>query len=362
MLNNETWLAHSHFQNFYDIHLKPWVKNLGWVSELLDHLKRNSGWVVMGPAKIGLIDYIDIVEAEDSFKKIYCYHGGTWKHIYGPILFVFRKTHSEAHIVGYAIPKDYQVDLEADPWTWDNLTIIDCDPEAATFVARTPMVDKKTYPVFFLSNGETNAEVNWNRLLHVHPHAIRVDRVPGGRHAAFMKMAELAGDSPRFFVVTAKNWVTKPEIFHYTSSGDSNHIVFGAKNMSNGLENGHMGIVLYDTEMVKKTPKDFGLDFTQWNKTTYVPIIASEATFATTPFEAWRTAFRECVKLGLAKDQSVLPIWENYAYGPFSDSVLLGAREAKEFLQQCDYDEEIAQHSEDWDWLKQVWFTPRHSH
>lgn len=354
MLNNETWLAHSAFQSFYNITLKPWVKNLGWVSELFDHLNRNSGWVMMGNAKIGLLDYIDIVEADDSVKKLFCYHGGTWKHIYGPILFVFRKTSEEAHIVGYAIPKGLEIDLEADPWTWDNLTIIDCDAESATFVARTPLIDDKSYPVIFLSNGETNAEVNWNRLQHVCPTAIRVDRVPGGRHAAFMKMAELVGDSKRFFVVTAKNWVTKPEIFKYWvgDETDSSHVVFGSKNMSNGLENGHMGIVLYHTDSVKKTPKDFGLDFTQWNKTTYIPIIASEATFATTPFEAWRTAFRECVKLRVSNNTSLLSVWENYATGPYAEFVLRGANDAKKFMQEH---ADKAQLSEDWKWLEQVY-------
>lgn len=360
MLNNETWLAHSDlFNKHWIVETKHWVRSLGWFTDFIDTVKDSKGWAQAGDKELTTFDYIDIIDAPNSENKLYlCKNGVTWDHISGPIIFVVRKDANLLYIAGWAGDKKDIIKakkVSADPWEWPDKMIVEVDPIVALHTLKINRTEKdKQVPVFFVSNGEANAEENWEHLVKLNPKVVRIDGIDG-RRKMFHRCVDLAGDAKQFFVVTAKNYITDASVFDYPVEKTTDaHIIFHAKNMSNRLQYGHMGVVCYNSNLVLNTPEDFGLDFTQYSKTVTVPRTVSEATFATSPYEAWRTAFREVVKLTLQKDNDLwLDRWLAFAEGENSDWVMKGARDGHEFALENINDKKMLRNSESWDWLKQ---------
>ncbi len=359
---NSTWLAHSDlFTQHWIIETKSWVRALGWFTQFEQAAKDSLGWAQYGDHELSLLDYVNIVDAVHSEKKLYKYDTGIWTHIEGPILFVVRKSENESYIAGWAGPKKLIDALKKktdNPWDWEGINVVEVMPSSATYVLEK--TNAKKLPVIFASNGETNAEENWHHLLKLCPRAVRIENIDGRRNM-FLRAAELAKDASHFFLITGKNFVTDKTVFDYIPDHTvpSAHIMFQAKNMSNRLEYGHMAIGCYNTAIVKSTPKHFGLDFTEYGKIYHIPRTVSEARFATSEYEAWRTAFRECVKLVLKEDsdqvKSWLNRWASFAEGEFSDWVLLGAEQGIQFAQENRNNPEVLQNTENWDWLKQYY-------
>jgi hypothetical protein len=325
-------------------------------------VQSDDGWLLFGDAQISPVDYVNIVDAKDSETTLYMYHEGKWTYMGGPILFVIEKNQEETYIAGWAGDRkkllDYKKKYDT-PWDWPGINVVKIQPTVAK--PHTTVGDKRTYmknfPVFFLTNGETNAEENWNHLKRVCPRAERIDGI-SPRRDAFLKCAELANSAPYFFAVTGKNKITDPSVFDYVpdSTVPTAHIIFQARNMSNGLEYGHMAVGCYNTQIIKNTPLNFGLDLTEYGKIYPIPMTVSDAHFATTPYEAWRTAFRETVKLTL-KDTPMssewLQRWRSHAEGLHADWVLQGASDGHAYaLAHKDNKTELLK-TERWDWLQE---------
>lgn len=361
MLNNESWLAHSDlFKKYWIVETKPWVRNLGWFGDYMETVKDADGWAQAGEKELSVFDYVQIVDQPLAEKKLYrCINGVSWEHISGPVLFVVRKDSEQVFIAGWAGERKIieKMKKESDnPWEWSEKMIVEVNPASAIpTVSVTKRQRNKKVPVFFVSNGESNADENWKHLTRLYPNAIRVDKIDG-RRKMFHRCVELAGDATQFFVVTGKTYVTDLNVFNYPVETINNaHIVFHAKNMSNRLQYGHMGIVCYNSNLVLNTPANFGLDFTQYSKTVTIPITASEAYFATTPFEAWRTAFREAVKLSMSDStdaQLWLDRWTAFAEGQNADWVIKGAEEGVQFAEQHKNNPDELQNTVDWNWLQ----------
>jgi hypothetical protein len=131
--------------------------------------------------------------------------------------------------------------------------------------------------------------------------------------------------------------------------------MFQAKNMSNGLEYGHMAIGCYNKSLILETPENFGLDLTEYGKIYPIPLTVSEAHFATSEYEAWRTAFREAVKLTL-KDTDIankwLSRWLTNADGEYADWVLRGATDGNVYALEYKNNTDELLKTERWDWLE----------
>lgn len=368
MLNNETWLAHSDlFKQYWLIETKSWVRSLGWFTDFIETVTDARGWAQAGDKELTAMDYVDIIDAKGSERKLYrCIDGTTWEHISGPVIFVVRKDEEQVFIAGWAgerkvIEKAKKV--SDDPWEWPEKMIIEVDPVAALHTLKVPRTQRKdATPVFFASHGETNAEENWEHLVKLCPRAVRIDGIQG-RRKMFQRCVDLANGASQFFVVTGKNYVTDATVFDYPVDSIPNaHIIFQAKNMSNRLEYGHMGVVCYNSNLVLNTPANFGLDFTQYSKTVTIPRTVSEAMFATTPYEAWRTAFRESVKLTVNYSSDAhlwLDRWLAFAEGPHAEWVLTGAKEGNEYALQNKDDKDALRNTVDWAWLE-TYFEENH--
>jgi hypothetical protein len=359
MLNNESWLLHSDlFKKHWIIETKSWVRNLGWFSEVIHKSKIDNGWLLFGDFNISIMDYVNIIDGPGAEKILYTNVSNQWTYIKGPVLFVIRKSEDEVYIAGWAGDKKQLQELKKkydNPWDWPEINTIEVNPSAVTNGIFQKSLEK--FPVFFLTNGESNAEENWEHLKKVCPRAERVDGV-SPRREAFLKCAELAYTSPYFFVVTGKNWITDSSIFNYTpdNSVPNAHIMFQAKNMSNGLEYGHMAVGCYNTSIVLNTPENFGLDFTEYGKIYPIPLTVSKANFATSPFEAWRTAFRETVKLTL-KDTEISNKWLNHwvsvAEGDNYEWVLRGAKDGNQYALSNKDNTDNLLNTERWNWLQE---------
>lgn len=215
--------------------------------------------------------------------------------------------------------------------------------------------------IVFISNGESNAEQNWNYLQSLvnTKAANRLVRVDGvnGRVAAYRAAAE-ASNTPWFFAVFAKlevepsfDWSWQPDRMQ-----EPKHYIFHAKNPVTGLEYGHMAMIAYNKKLVLENTAP-GLDFTLDQAHEVVPILSGTAVYHASAWMCWRTAFRECIKLRHSlpdvENEYRLDVWlntnlTNDSYGEWSR---IGAADAVEYYESVGGDFEQLRYSYDWAWL-----------
>jgi hypothetical protein len=169
-----------------------------------------------------------------------------------------------------------------------------------SYIDRTQrhLYDEQPLDIVFIDNGEPMAEYNWLQLPQttVSNCIHRSSRV-AGRVAAYHAAAELS-TTPWFFAVFAKlevdenfDWVWQPDRMQ-----EPKHYIFHARNPVNGLIYGHQAMIAYNRQLVLENTGT-GLDFTLDSAHEVVPIISGTARYDASPWMAWRTAFRECIKL-----------------------------------------------------------------
>lgn len=208
--------------------------------------------------------------------------------------------------------------------------------------------------IVFISYDETNADENFAVLKSKFPRAKRLHGVDGMVNA--IKQAAECSETDYFYAVFAKTQIS--DTFKFNFSPDylkvPSHYLFHGRNMSNGLEYGTLGVTMYNCKLVIEAT-EWGVDFTTSFPVEVVPELSALGYFATDPYRAWRTAFRECTKLqSKCIDRQVdietnyrLNVWTSHAEGPFADWVLQGARDGVEFANSG---EDIMQIN-DWNWL-----------
>ena len=213
--------------------------------------------------------------------------------------------------------------------------------------------------IVFIDNGEPNAEENYQHLKWTAERAndIKIHRSSGvtGRVAAYQAAAELS-TTPWFFAVFAKlrvdegfDWAWQPDRLQ-----ESKHYIFHARNPVNGLEYGHQAMIAYNKKLVLANAGD-GLDFTLDQAHEVVPILSGTAEYAYTPWMAWRTAFRECIKLRASADveskyrlDKWLTVDLTHSNGEYS---IFGAQDAVEYYEAVAGDFAELKRSYDWAWL-----------
>jgi hypothetical protein len=215
--------------------------------------------------------------------------------------------------------------------------------------------------IVFISNGETNAEQNWtvleNRIINLETN--KLHRIEGvkGRAAAYHAAAR-ASTTPWFFAVFAKlevepgfDWSWQPDRMQQPK-----HYIFHARNPVNGLVYGHQAMIAYNRQLVLANDGTGGLDFTLDDAHEVVPVISGTAHYANSAWVAWRTAFREVLKL-----RHSLPDVENeYRLQQWlkpnnSDDYVkwshLGAEDAVEYYESVGGDFAALKKSYEWAWL-----------
>ena len=219
--------------------------------------------------------------------------------------------------------------------------------------------DEQPLDIVFIENGEPNALDNLRALSSAtasRDNRVVVSRGVTGRVAAYHAAAEMS-TTPWFFAVFAKlkinpefDWSWQPDRMQ-----EPKHYIFHAYNPITGLTYGHQAMIAYNKKLVLGNTGS-GLDFTLDSAHEVVPILSGTADYAYTPWMAWRTAFRECVKLcgqtdveseyRLRKWLEVIPLAT-----PNAEWSRWGAEDAVEYYKEVNGDIEQLRKSYDWAWL-----------
>ena len=225
--------------------------------------------------------------------------------------------------------------------------------------------------VFLLSYDEDFADEHFEILKMFVPMARRVHGIEG----IFQAHQECARQSKtsHFYVVDADavieegfdfKFVPSPDIEAYWHVPETDCIhIWMARNPINGMTYGYGGIKMF--------PKDAVLNATCTNvdmtTSLQLPIVIQEqvsniTAFNTDPFNTWKSAFRECVKLASRQmvgsyekvDDKRLDTWCTVgADKHLGKWCLLGAQQGKEYGLSYKHDQEAISKINDFDWLRQ---------
>jgi hypothetical protein len=220
----------------------------------------------------------------------------------------------------------------------------------------------KPYDIVFISYNEPNADKNFENLKKRFPRAKRVHKVKG-IHQAHIEAAKLV-DTVMFWVVDGDAEIF--EDFHFDHEvgvyeRDIVH-VWRCQNPVNKLIYGYGGVKLLPTGLTLNmdlSKPDMTTSIS--NKFKAVKILSNSTTFNTDPFNTWKSAFRECVKLSSKiidrqKDAETLErlnVWctvgEDQPFGRYS---IEGAIEGKSYGEQNRSNLEEIKKINDFDWLQ----------
>lgn len=216
--------------------------------------------------------------------------------------------------------------------------------------------------IVFISYDEPDADKNWKIL---HDRFARAQRVHGVQ--GMEKALEAAADvstTPWYYAVFAKTKLH--ESFDFTFVPDymqrPKHYIFNCHNTVNGLEYGHMGVVMYNCKGIKYQNQqgDFGLDYTLSFPHESVPLLSCYGNFDQSPYHTWRTAFRESAKLAYFESVNStidgayrLNIWRTRAQGEHAIWSLRGAEDGVDFFASAQGQLEVLKQSFQWQWLRE---------
>ena len=278
-------------------------------------------------------------------------------------------------------------------WRTETKTIVPLSPGATSVIVPKiaagdiktqlydyPYIDKtqrilreQPLDIVFISNGENNAENLYQHLVNcvggnfLSDRGYRIKRVENvkGRVAAYHAAAR-ASTTPWFFAVFAKlevntkfSWDWQPDRMQ-----QAKHYIFHAGNPVNGLVYGHQAMIAYNRQLALENT-GVGLDFTLDQAHEVVPILSGTAMYAETPWMAWRTAFREALKLRASlpdvENEYRLKVWlkedsGTIAHGHWSHK---GAQDAVEYYEEVKGDPTELRKSYEWAWLATYAFVKR---
>ena len=224
--------------------------------------------------------------------------------------------------------------------------------------------------IVFISNGEPNAGSNYLQmqmfLANSSKNTNKVHHSAGvnGRVAAYQTAAKLS-TTPWFFAVFAKlevdpkfNWTWQPDRMQQPK-----HYIFHAYNPVNGLTYGHQAMIAYNKNMVLENA-GAGLDFTLDQPHEVVPVLSGVANYNETPWTAWRTAFREVLKLKASlpdvESEYRLNMWlSNAGEAKNAEWSQWGAEDAVEYYDQVAGNFADLKKSYEWSWLSSYAFMRR---
>jgi hypothetical protein len=233
------------------------------------------------------------------------------------------------------------------------------------FVSKKEIPDKifeERYDIIFISYNESNADENWLNLSTRFPYAKRVHGV-NGIHNAHIQAATIS-TTCMFWVIDGDSQIVEDFNFDYVVDPWDRDAVFvwKSENPINGLSYGNGG--------VKLLPKllTMDLDVSTIDMTTSISKkfnsideVSNLTVFNTDPFNTWKSAFRECIKLSSKiidgqvdkETETRLNVWctvgIDQLYGEYA---IKGANDGKEFGAKYANDTTELSKINDWQWLE----------
>ncbi len=219
-----------------------------------------------------------------------------------------------------------------------------------------------TYDIVFISYNEPNADSNYEKLTNRFPHAKRIHGVKG-IHQAHIEAAKLAS-TDLFWVVDGDAIIEDDFSFSFAVNYHMRNAVhvWRSRNPINNLEYGYGGVKLLPRNLT------LNMDVTSADMTTsisrnfrIIDKVSNITAFNTDPFNTWKSAFRECVKLSSRtidrqNDEETtkrLDIWCSVGDDkPFGEYAIRGAKEGRKYGEECKGNKELLAKINDFDWLR----------
>ena len=206
---------------------------------------------------------------------------------------------------------------------------------------------QKAQDIVFISYDEKDADLNYELLLKRFPLAKRIHGVKGNVNA--YKEAAKISDTPWYYAVFPKTKIDPNFRFdhHPNYLETPGHYIFNAHNVITDYAYGHGGVKMYHVKTTIEI-ENWGYDFTLSSPVTVIPVNSCYLVPAS-PYEAWRTSFREVLKL---RDNTTvegmyrLNRWLTGNHTEFGEYSMKGAADALKF----DGDVTIAN---SWEWLRE---------
>ena len=218
------------------------------------------------------------------------------------------------------------------------------------------------YDIIFISYNEPNADANFARLRERFPYAHRIHGVKG-IHQAHIAAAKKAF-TKMFWVVDGDAEILDTFNFdHEVSVYDLECVhVWRSRNPVNGLEYGYGGVKLLPKKLT------MNMDVNKPDMTTSIsplfkpmPEVSNITAFNTDPFNSWKSAFRECVKLSsqvidrqnYQETADRLNAWLTYYPGKsFAQEAAEGAYDGRQYGREHKDNLEALSKINDFNWLE----------
>ena len=153
------------------------------------------------------------------------------------------------------------------------------------------------FDLFFVTYEEPNADSNWSRVKSKFPHASRIHGITGIANAH--QMCAKQSFTKMFWTVDGDTRIDDNWDFSFCpDSWDEQYLhLWYSRNPINDLQYGYGAIKLWPKKLVLNWSGDW-LDFTtSVGNIKIVDDTIATTQFNTSPYETWKSAFRECVKL-----------------------------------------------------------------
>lgn len=215
--------------------------------------------------------------------------------------------------------------------------------------------DVKPMDIVFISYDEPSAEQRYNKLKERFPRAKWCKGVLG-QTLAYITAASMS-DTDYFFAVFPKNELADDFDFSFQPDRLRNpcHYIFDCYIPSIDLRYGWGGVILYNKDLVYKTTKP-DLDFTMSQAHHSVPLLSAISNCNETPLLAYRSSFREVIKLLQMKptveSQYRLKKWLALGTGVNAEWLHRGAVDGKVHYETYKDDYTKLMYSYDYEWIK----------
>lgn len=227
---------------------------------------------------------------------------------------------------------------------------------------KTQFLAEKPLDIIFISNGETHAQRNWEILqkmtVNVSNRVVHVQGVKGRAEA--YKAAAAVSETDWFFTVFAKLEVDPDFDWGWQTDRlqEPKHYIFYARNDTVGINYGHASIIAYNKKLVLANEAK-GLDFTLDQEHEVVPLHSGVTYYDGDTVTAWRTSFREAIKLYknicdgnfVVESQERLDKWCASNGTPEGDANAQGGKDGVAYYKEVDGDFKSLRLSYDWEWL-----------
>ena len=213
----------------------------------------------------------------------------------------------------------------------------------------------KPMDIVFISYDEPSAEIRYKNLKEKFPRAKWCKGVRG-QTLAYMTAATMS-KTDYFFAVFPKNELVDDFDFSFQPDRLRNpcHYIFDCYIKPIDLTYGWGGVILYNKELVLKTARP-DLDFTMSQAHHSVHLLSAISNCNETPFLAYRSSFREVIKLLQMKptveSQYRLKKWLSLGKGENADWLQRGAIDGQTYYKQYKDDYPKLMYSYDYEWIK----------